>query len=42
MTVEIMREDLLLRMIEMNFPKFLAQGMANKVYTLARWDGTKN
>lgn len=42
MTVEKMCEDLRLRMIVMKFPRFLAKLMANKVYTLKRWEANKN
>ncbi len=42
MTVEMMHEDLRLRMIGMKFPRFLAKLMANKVYTLERWETAKS
>jgi len=42
MTAAVMHEDLRLRMVEMKFPKFLAKLMANKIYTLARWETSKN
>ncbi len=41
MTVEKMYENVRLRMIKMKFPRFLAKLMANKVYTLERWEVAK-
>jgi hypothetical protein len=37
MTVETMREKVRVKMVEMQFPRFLAVLLANKVYTLKRW-----
>jgi len=37
MTVEMMREKVRVKMLEMQFPRFLAVLLANKVYTLKRW-----
>ncbi len=41
MTAEMMHEKVRLRMIGMKFPRFLAKLMANKVYTLERWEAVK-
>ena len=41
MTVDQMKETIRLKMLEMNFPRFLAILMANRVYTLKRWIGVK-
>jgi hypothetical protein len=38
MTVEGMRESVRSRMIEMKFPRFLAVLLADRVYTLKRWE----
>jgi hypothetical protein len=38
MTMEMMHESVRLKMIEMQFPRFLAVLLANKVYALKRWE----
>jgi hypothetical protein len=37
-TVEAMRENVRVKMIEMQFPRFLAVLLSNKVYSLKRWE----
>lgn len=38
MTMEMMHENVRVKMIEMQFPRFLAVLLANKVYALKRWE----
>ena len=37
MTVDEMKENIRHRMLDMRFPRFLADLLANRVYTLKRW-----
>ncbi len=41
MTVDQMKETIRKKMVEMQFPRFLAVLMANRVYTLKRWEALK-
>jgi hypothetical protein len=41
MTAEMMREKVRVKMVEMQFPRFLAVLLANRVYTLKRWTAIK-
>lgn len=41
MTVDQMKETIRKKMVEMQFPRFLALLMANRVYTLKRWGALK-
>ncbi len=41
MTAAIMREKVLVKMVEMHFPRFLAVQLADHVYTLKRWETPK-
>jgi hypothetical protein len=41
MTAEKMHENVRVKMIGMKFPRFLAKLLANKVYTLKRWELVK-
>ena len=38
MTVDEMKENIRHRMLEMKFPRFLAVLLADRVYTLKRWE----